>query len=336
MSHKNYYEILEIPRQSTQEEISNAFRRLSLKYHPKRNSSKDFAVNNFFFHEIAEAYEVLSDPNKRGVYDIYGVDGLKNGIVDKNKNLKGGHKYGGNSYEVFEKFFGTANPFSIIKDHDKIDDEFGSMFGAAFGGLHEVVPESLKNVELDIECTLEELYNGGVKRFKYTRKVVNIDGRTTSEKEETRDVEIFKGYGKDTVLTFTGVGNETPARINSDLVLKIKEKPNKNYKRNNNDLIYTHKISLVDALNTEPFSFQTLDGRTLTIAMDEIISPQSCKTIQGEGMPIHNKNDLIENILTQEKKGNLYVKFHVIFPTFIEPEKKEELVKLLKEAETDI
>ena len=47
---------------------------------------------------------------------MYGLEGLKNGIFDKNGNLKGGHKYGGNSYEIFEKFFGTTNPFAVIKD----------------------------------------------------------------------------------------------------------------------------------------------------------------------------------------------------------------------------
>ena len=58
---KDYYNILELNRKCTQEEIAQAFRRLSLKYHPKRNSNKDFAINNHYFNNIAEAYEVLSD-----------------------------------------------------------------------------------------------------------------------------------------------------------------------------------------------------------------------------------------------------------------------------------
>jgi DnaJ-class molecular chaperone len=58
---KDYYEILEISRGYTSEDISNAFRRLSLKYHPKKNDEKNFAVNNYYFHQVAEAYEVLSD-----------------------------------------------------------------------------------------------------------------------------------------------------------------------------------------------------------------------------------------------------------------------------------
>ena len=60
-SQKNYYETLEISRKCTQEEISNAYRRLSLKYHPKTHEAKFYAINEFFFNQIAEAYEVLSD-----------------------------------------------------------------------------------------------------------------------------------------------------------------------------------------------------------------------------------------------------------------------------------
>lgn len=58
---RDYYEILELTRKCSQEDIANAYRRLALKYHPKRNDSKDFATNNSSFNEIAEAYEVLSD-----------------------------------------------------------------------------------------------------------------------------------------------------------------------------------------------------------------------------------------------------------------------------------
>lgn len=54
--------------------------------------------------------------NKRGVYDIHGNETLRNGIVDKNGAIKGAYKYGGNAYEIFEKFFGTTNPFALIKD----------------------------------------------------------------------------------------------------------------------------------------------------------------------------------------------------------------------------
>ena len=99
---------------------------------------------------------------------------------------------------------------------------------------------------------------------------------------------------------------------------------------NKDDLIYTQKISLVQALNSEPVSLITLDSRRLTIAMDEIISPQTVKMVKGEGMPIYNKEDPLNHLLFKEKRGDLYIKFEIQFPKFIDPEKKEEITRLLE------
>ena len=77
----NYYEQLEIPRSSIAEAISNAFRRLAIKYHPEKNPS-NVAANAAKFRIICESYEVLSDPEKKAIYDLHGEYGLKNGIVN--------------------------------------------------------------------------------------------------------------------------------------------------------------------------------------------------------------------------------------------------------------
>ncbi len=146
------------------------------------------------------------------MFDIHGFDGLRNGIRDSDGNLKGGYKYGGDANEIFRKYFGTTNPYALIKDPDRFDDEYGSMFSSAFGGLYAKPKEPLPNVVIDFECSLEELYNGCVKTLRYNRRVLNEDGRTTSEKEESREIEIFKGYDKSICLTFPGFGNEAPAQ----------------------------------------------------------------------------------------------------------------------------
>lgn len=99
---------------------------------------------------------------------------------------------------------------------------------------------------------------------------------------------------------------------------------------NTDDLLYVHKITLVQALNSEPVSLVTLDNRKLTLTMDEIISPQTVKVVKGEGMPIHNKTDLVQNILYKEKRGDLFIKFDISFPKFLDPEKKEEITRLLE------
>lgn len=114
------------------------------------------------------------------------------------------------------------------------------------------------------------------------------------------------------------------------MIVQIKEKKHPKFKRvNQDDLIYTQKITLVQALNSEPVKITTLDNRKLTVAMDEIISPQTVKQVKGEGMPIYNKEELIQNLLFKEKKGDLYIKFEIIFPKFIDPVKKEEITRLL-------
>jgi len=112
----------------------------------------------------------------------------------------------------------------------------------------------------------------------------------------------------------------------------IKEKKHSKLKRTNEgkDLVYSHNISLVEALRSEPVEINTLDDRKLIITMDEIISPQTIKLIKGEGMPIYNKADPVQALLFREKRGDLYIKFDISFPKFIDPEKKEEIISLLE------
>jgi len=83
-------------------------------------------------------------------------------------------------------------------------------------------------------------------------------------------------------------------------------------------------------LKSEPVEINSLDDRKLIITMDEIISPQTIKVIKGEGMTIYDKEDPIKSLLFREKKGDLYLKFNIIFPKFIDPEKKEEIINLLE------
>ena len=328
IKNKNYYEILEIPKTASQEEIAEAYRHLSLKYHPKITTKENSAVYEYHFQKLAEAYEVLSDPDKKGIYDFYGQEGLHNGIIDKEGNLKGGYVFLGNGHEIFEKFMGTSNPFALIRDNEKIQDE-RTIFGNAFGGQNQPPMRKLPDMNVDLECTLEELYNGCIKTIKYTKKQINYDLRTTSDKEVSLDVEILKGYDKNTVIAFKEMGNDAPGITSSDLFIHIKEKAHPNFKRvNKDDLIYIHKITLAQALNSEPVRLTTLDNRKIAISMDEIISPQTIKFVPNEGMPIFQKEIDVKDFA--QKKGNLYIKFDIQFPEYIDPVKKQEITKLLE------
>ena len=327
---KNYYEILEIDRTCSQEDISEAYRNLSLKYHPSRATPDKKEVYELHFQKLAEAYEVLSDPAKKGIYDIYGSEGLRKGITDKHGNVKGAYKFLNNGHEIFEKYMGTSNPFTLIRDNEKISEEIPSVFGSAFGGQNKKEEERLRPIIINLECTLEELYNGCVKTIKYTKNKISHDLRTTKRVETSQDVEIFRGYDDKTVITYKEKGNDAPGMVSSDLIVKIKEIPHNTFKRiNKDDLLYIHEIPLVKALNSEPVCLYTLDRRKLAISIDEIISPSTVKIVPGEGMPIHDK-DLSKSRGSKIKRGDLYIKFNVIFPEYIEPSKKKRIINLLR------
>lgn len=155
----------------------------------------------------------------KAIFDFYGYDGLSNGILDNDGNLKGGYKFSGNSYKIFEKYFGTKNPYTLIKDTDKINDEFGTLFGSAFGGLYNNFSDSPSNLEVNLECTLEELYKGGVKQLKYKKIINNRDARTTKEQEFVKDIEIIKGTICGTKKTHVGEGHQKPGYQNGNFIL---------------------------------------------------------------------------------------------------------------------
>ena len=190
----------------------------------------------------------------------------------------------------------------------------------------------LPKIVLTLPCTLEELYNGCIKTIKYSKNSLNYDTRTTSLKETSVKIEILPGYSKNTELKYPCKGNESPGKKNSDLIVKIKEIPHQTFKRvNKNDLLYTHKISLRDALNSTPVIFNHLDGRVLNISMDEIISPDTVKVVKGEGMPIIDEEKPIESIALDNKKGDLYIKFDIQFPDYINDKKKQKIISLLED-----
>ncbi len=330
LQNKNYYEILEINQASSQEDIAEAYRNLSLKYHPSKAPPELKEVHELHFQKLAEAYEVLSDPTKKGIYDIYGSEGLRNGITDKKGNIKCSYRFLNNGHEIFDKFMGSLNPFTLIRDHEKISEENPTVFGSAFGGQSQSKKVQLPPINLTLECTLEELYSGCVKTVKYKKHKLNHNLRTTSIEEVSQDVEIFRGYDNETVITFKEKGNDSPGVTSSDLNIHIKELPHEVFRRiNKNDLLYVHEISLVKALNSEPVCLMTLDGRKLAISIDEIISPNTVKIVKGEGMPIYDK-DLSKSRGEGIKRGDLYIKFNIIFPEFIEEKKKKRIIELLK------
>jgi len=313
---KNYYEILEVPRSASETEICEAYRRLALKWHPQSNQDNQLS-SNYMFHQLAEAYEVLSDPLKRSCYDQYGEFALKEGF-QIGQDFTGGYRYCGNASEIFEKFFGNSNPFF----EDFVDAE-GSFFGKAVRGLNQ--PKSLppEDLVVPVECTLEELYNGCSKEVFYARRVLNQDKITFSNEAGVKKVHILPGYSEDSEMVYEGEGHQSDVHPDSKLIFKVKQEPHSAFQRKGHDLVLTKRILLIEAIMAEPFQLKTLDNRVISVSLGEIISPYTKKVVKGEGMPVPSHDQ------TAKEKGDLIIQFEIEFPKYIPDDKKQILKDIL-------
>ncbi|XP_027335397.1 dnaJ homolog subfamily B member 4 isoform X3 [Abrus precatorius] len=243
----DYYKILQVDRNAKDDDLKKAYRKLAMKWHPDKNpNSKKEAEAKF--KQISEAYDVLSDPQKRAVYDQYGEEGLKGQVPPPGASGFASGSDGGpttfrfnprSADDIFSEFFGFSSPFGGIGD-------MGGRPGAS-----------------------------GFPR-----------GMRPTTVEEILTIEIKPGWKKGTKITFPEKGNEQRGVIPADLVFIIDEKPHSVFKRDGNDLVVTQKISLVEALTGYMAQLATLDGRNLTVPINSIISPTYEEVIIGEGMPI--------------------------------------------------
>ena len=138
--------------------------------------------------------------------------------------------------------------------------------------------------------------------------------------EEILTIEVKPGWKKGTKITFTEKGNGHPNVLPADLVFVIDEKPHNVYKRDRNDLMFTHKVPLSEALTGTTVTLNTLDGRTLTIPCNDVITPYYEKVVHNEGMPIAKEPG---------RRGCLRIKFEVRFPGQLTSEQKTGIKKFL-------
>uniref|UniRef100_A0A7S3CTH2 Chaperone DnaJ C-terminal domain-containing protein n=1 Tax=Strombidium rassoulzadegani TaxID=1082188 RepID=A0A7S3CTH2_9SPIT len=251
----------------------------------------------------------------------------------------------GNSHEIYEKFFGAYNPMANDYEPDG-SDVFGSFLNDAIGGKRQPKHADPQDIECTVECSLEEFYNGRIKSLKYERNQVYPDGRTLLKVEDEIQFEVKPGFEDGTVLTFKKRGHEQFGHPRSNLMIKLvqKEEQFQNFRRSGNDLIYTHTMTLEEALASAPIQFTTLDGRSININLDQMITPQVVHKIEGEGMPKkHTPMAILENgsmdpreldmylqPLSSYPKGNLFVHFLIEFPKYLSSEQKHRVVELLR------
>ncbi|XP_070760339.1 dnaJ homolog subfamily B member 5 isoform X2 [Enoplosus armatus] len=338
---KDYYKTLGIPKGSNEEEIKKAYRRMALRFHPDKNKDANAEEK---FKEIAEAYEVLSDPKKRVVYDQLGEEGLKTG-GSSSSGAPGSSTYHytfhGDPHATFASFFGGSNPFDMFfgsnrshsrsngfsfhndhegeQDMDVDEDDPFAHFGRQRRGVpSERLGAGRKHqdppVVHELKVSLEEIFHGCTKRMKITRRRLNPDGRSMRTEDKILNIVIKKGWKEGTKITFPKEGDETPENIPADIAFVLKDKGHPHFKRDGSNIIFNCKISLKEALCGCTVSIPTLENRIISLPCHDIIKPGTVKRLRGEGLPFP-KNP--------SQRGDLIVEFSVRFPDRIPPQSRE-------------
>lgn len=327
-----YYDTLGISKTATEREIKKAYRKMALQHHPDKNKGNAAAQEKF--QKINEAYEVLSNTEKKEKYDKFGKVGINN-------------EHGGmNPHDIFSNFFGrNMNMRQNTPRNTKVKPTYHTL-----------------------NVTLEEMYNGNKKQLKITRKrickkcngvggpkeaihkclrcngqgQINIrrqigpgmiqqmckqcdickgtgktmnprlvckecKGNKTIQEAKICSVYIDAGSADGSSVKLYQEGNEEPGCIAGDIIFKLKQKPHNIFKRNGNNLHILKKISLIDALCSYNFAFTHLDQRIIYVKQpsnDSIICPNTVRCVKGEGMTILNSSN----------KGNLIIHFSIEFP----------------------
>jgi DnaJ family protein A protein 2 len=302
-----FYDILGVAPTATEAQLKTAYKKGALKYHPDKNPNNPEAAETF--KEISKAYEVLSDPQRRGIYDQLGEEGLEGG----------GGPGGMGAEDLFAQFFGGGGGF-------------GGMFG---GGMRDQGPKKARTIHHVHKVNLEDIYRGKVSKLALQKSVIcstcdgrggkegavkscsgcngsgmktmmrqmgpmiqrfqtvcpdcNGEGEIIRERDRCRQcqgkktvverkvlhVHVDKGVKNGHKIEFRGEGDQLPGVMPGDVVFEIEQKPHPRFQRKDDDLFYQAEIDLLTALAGGSINIEHLDDRWLsvTIAPGEVITP---------------------------------------------------------------
>jgi len=339
---KDYYQILGVAKDASTRQIGKSYRLLSKEWHPDKRRGDPNAAQKFA--EISEAYEVLSDDEKRRVYDQYGEEGLKS-----------------NGAQQFR------SPFDIFSN-------FG--FGGGFGGHNHQHAEQRKgpNIEIPLEVTLKDLYLGKTFTVAHKKQVLcpkcrgtgakdaqdvstcpdcngsgvkikttqlgpgfmtqsqttcdrcNGKGKVVKSKcpfckgtkvhidEDKINVFVERGMQDRHQIVFEQEADEVPETIPGDVIFKIITLPHKKFTRDGDNLHLKMTITLLEALVGFKKTFKHLDGHDVVVSRNEVTKPGEVVVLEEEGMPQHNY---------ASQMGNLYIEFSIKMPTSVTEEQKK-------------
>lgn len=355
MSEQTFYEILGVNKNATAEEIKRSYKDLAKKLHPDKNPDNR-EESEKKFKELSEAYQCLSDENKREIYDKHGKEGLQDRGMDFNE---------AQFEEMMNNMFGMGSFFFGQRNQNHYATELGKKLDIT---MEDIYNGNRLKVHLPGRLSLCKKCNGygsangkdytcaqcqgmgmvsvlqrmgpgliqtnqscpkcrGKGVSKEFSKCKICDGSRTQLDPTTIEIDI-PNYSMDgTKIKIPNMGHEyygpNSVRMRSNVILIISELPHKVFKRTNtakNDLSIEFDINLAEALCGLKRKIVHLDGRELWIEYNKIIDPTELMVVEGEGT-FDKKNE----------KGNLIIKFNIKFPKEISVANKKKLMQIFSD-----
>lgn len=271
MAKRDYYEVLGVSKNASDDEIKKAYRKLAIKYHPDKNPGDKEAEAKF--KEINEAHDVLSDKQKRARYDQFGhagVGGAGGGFGSAGNPFEGGNfNFNGQSFN-FD--FGGAGGF---------EDILGSLFG--FGGPRR--PRRGADYQTSVTISFEEAVFG-------TTKTVSADGKDIK-------IKIPAGIDDGMSIRLRGKGGPAPegGTERGDLYIRVRVKPHKSLTREGAIILSEQKIDMVDAALGCEIDVETVDGK-ITMKVPAGTQSGTPFKLSGHGVPFREDGDRGPHIVT--------------------------------------
>lgn len=299
MAKRDYYEVLGLQKGASLDEIKRAYKKMALKWHPDKWSTKSEAERKTAeenFKEVGEAYAVLSDDNKRARYDQFGFNGASGGFGGNG----GAGGFGGfgadfDPMSVFASFFGggfRSQGGANFSSNVNFDDIFGG-----FGRTRNMKGEDL---HVTLRATLEQLAEGINRDITIRRRALK-DGRVC-EVEETIPVKLPKGVGQGKKYKKSGKGHVPFGGLGEpgDLIINILELEHPTLQRDQDDLVYNLVIPFTTAVLGGPVEIPTLGGNNVRITIPAGTQSGKLFRLKGKGMPIVGSDafgDLLVHVL---------------------------------------
>lgn len=343
IDNEKYYKRLCIDKNANSSDIKKAYRKLAVQLHPDKPTG-----NEEKFKEISEAYEVLSNPEKKDLYDKYGEEGLDNdGPSSANdifnmmfNNSNRGPKRRQRTKDVVSKielsledmYNGKDISFNIKhKRICKICNGNGLKKNAKKNNCKVCGGKGVRIQIIQLGPGMIQQSQSPCNNCRGTGKIVKnedkcqkCNGNQVCEETKNLTLHINKGTHNNEKIVFEGESDQLPDTDPGDIVFILVNKPHNIFKRKNNDLLIEKSITLTEALVGLKFTFVHLDGRKLLISNEGSVQPGEVKLISNEGMPINND---------PFHRGNLFIKFNIKFP-IIDKKYFNDIKKILNESDS--